>query len=495
MEDFEKLISKHCIRLYNLCNFIIKGEHRDIVLNRRFLGRLNMESTWMEETLDAAGARHSERWFPFREAVSAIKLFSTVCYDLLHVKNSFPYYNLIETRNSFMKDSEEVLEDIYNSLVKTSDYIIKKARKCGLHDRYDVLDVSQFEDIQVSSILRSDRKLRHIDNPGKTLIYLSTEFINLKSDMGLVRKSHSLKKSEYKTYIPATLSEEKLRLVLVRFHNLQSLYDTYLSESDIEDVDKRLRSMRGHISFIYHMLKSATNFSHYYERHIIPRQNSIFFKNLLPMNEERFLEITIDFFMHYYECYFDSAKELCFDVIDSYAEIGERIVPIPVYRGFHVRPSSLVSKIVNYYGGRVRMFINEAEYDPSTPLELFRVNEEINALKRVRLYDLILKEKISGNDIGILLDILKKRGEVVVYDCDLGDLSIKDDESSMEYSKRVLALLLASGKIDIRMDIKVKFVGDMRAIGDIEILAQNGYGEDKMGNNINLPKKLSYLRR
>lgn len=495
MEDFEKLISKHCIRLYNLCSFTTNRDVKDIVLNRRFLGRFNMESTWMEETLDAAGARHSEKWFPFREGVSAIKLFTSVCYDVLHVKNSFPHYNLINTKNNFVNDCQVVLDDMYNSLVKASDYITKKARKCGLHNHADTLKPEDFEDVSVNISLKRDRRLRHIDNPGKTLIYLATEFINLKSDMGLVRKRSTLKKSEYKTYIPESLSEEKLRLVLVRFHNLQSLYDTYLSESDIENADQRLRSLRGHISFIYHMLKSATNFSHYYERHIIPRQNSLFFKSLLPMAEERFLEITIDFFMHYYECYFDAANELCFDVIDSYAEIGERTVPIPAYRGFHVRPSTLVSKIVNYYGGRVRMFINDAEYDPSTPLELFRVNEEINALKRMRLYDLILKEKISGNDIGILLDLLKERGEVVVYDCDLGDLSINNEESSMEYAKRVLALLLATGKIDIKMDITVKFVGDMRAIGDIEILAQNGYGEDKMGNNINLPKKLSYLRR
>jgi hypothetical protein len=35
----------------------------------------------------------------------------------------------------------------------------------------------------------------------------------------------------------------------------------------------------------------------------------------------------------------------------------------------------------------------------------------------------------------------------------------------------------------------------LRVLEDIRTLAENGYGEDKFGNNIVLPKNLSYLKR
>jgi hypothetical protein len=44
-------------------------------------------------------------------------------------------------------------------------------------------------------------------------------------------------------------------------------------------------------------------------------------------------------------------------------------------------------------------------------------------------------------------------------------------------------------------DIEVTFTGDRRVLADINLLADNGYGEDDFGNNLPLPDKLSYLRK
>lgn len=495
MSDFQMAILSHCERLYKLCLFAVEKEHKDIVLNRRFLGRFHLEATWMEETLDGAGARKSEKWFPFREGVSAIKLFSSVTYDVLHVKKCSPNYKLLDIDKDFTKEVDNVLNDLYLSLLETSNYLIKKSKKCGLHNNVVMLDKDDFIDYTGDIMLENDRKLRHIENPGKTLIYLATEFLSLKSEMTIFENLLKHEKSDFREYIPDTFSEEKLRLVLTRFHNLQSLYDTYLSESDIEYADARLKILRGHISMIFHMVNSATEFCHYYERHIIPREKSIFFKSLLPMEVNRFLEITIRFFMKYPVKYFKAAKNLCHRVIDDYAEIEEKLISIPPYRGFHVRPSTLLSKIVNYYGGKVKMYIEDQEYDPSTTLELFRINEEINAFKRQRILDLINRENLEDSRLVILINRLVHSGDVVIYNSEWDDIEKNEDETNLEFLKRGFSLLLASGKLDIKMDLKIKFVGDKRSLDDIEILALNGYGEDLYGNNIALPKELHYLKR
>ena len=49
--------------------------------------------------------------------------------------------------------------------------------------------------------------------------------------------------------------------------------------------------------------------------------------------------------------------------------------------------------------------------------------------------------------------------------------------------------------IAIYEDMTVRFEGDRRVLDDLKILAANGYGEDRFGNNIPLPERLRYLRR
>ena len=70
-----------------------------------------------------------------------------------------------------------------------------------------------------------------------------------------------------------------------------------------------------------------------------------------------------------------------------------------------------------------------------------------------------------------------------------------EDDILLKCVAAEIARLLAEGKIDIHTDVKVRFVGDKRVLEDIRILAENGYGEDRFGNNIPLPPKLSYLSR
>lgn len=487
MSNFEDQIYEHCIRLYSLAVYASDKKNKEKVLSRIFLGRINLESTWMEETLDSVGARKSKMWFPFREAVSGIKLFSTVIYELLHTISGFKHYSLLDNQIDFEIKSKDVMEKLYYTLEYICKNLVKDAAKCGLHKKSAIIDDSVFVDIDKGLKLEADRKLRHIDNPGKTLVYLATEFINLRPEMALFDNLSGLSKKEFNRYIPDTVSEDKLRLILVRFHNLQSLYDTYLSESDIEEVDCRLRILRGHISFIYHLIKSSTELTHYYERHINYK--------IIPIKVDEFLEIIISFYMKCFVEYFKGGINLCYDVIESYGEVSTIKIPIPPYRGFHVRPSTLVSKIVNYYGARMKMVLNGTSYNPATPLELFRVNEEINALKRESVNNYIKENEIYTKQLKEAISILKVSGILIQYQKDFDDITKKEGEESLEYMKRAIAYLLASGVIDIQMEILVEYIGDTRVLNDLKILSDAHYGEDLYGNNIALPKELSYLKR
>ncbi len=507
-EEFNQLIITNGERLFSLCNFVINQKTKDKILNRKFLGRLNLEATWMEETLDSYGSKHNSTWFPFREAVAAQKLFSSVCYDVIHLKKAVPYYNLLLVRGDFTVELDKILDTLFSAILSISGSLLKFLRKQKINVDFLPIYPGFFHEKYLDYQLETTKTIRDMQQPEQTLVYLATSFLNLSSDTEIFECRKSLKKRNYEDCIPDHVSEEKLRLVKAQFHNLQSVYDTHLSKTHIESKNSNLHILRGHISVIFHLLSSATNLSHYYERHMATNKFSFTKNPPLPMSRRKLLTILMEFFLHFSSLYLIAARSLCQSIIGEYAEDGKITVGIPNYRGFHVRPSTLISKIVLHYGSKITMEMGNEQYDTAKPLELFRANEKINAEKRKYISRLIdsntfLEDFHNNSDIKwpkmlqlVILDLMDK-GDIILYEKNLsmkGNLPEKD-ESPEEFFKRIITLFLASGKIDIRSNLNVSFHGDKRVLYDLKTLAEAGYGEDKYGNNIMLPSELAYLKR
>jgi hypothetical protein len=204
-------------------------------------------------------------------------------------------------------------------------------------------------------------------------------------------------------------------------------------------------------------------------------------------------------------------------MLRRYAIQGKISVPAPRYRGFHVRPSTLVAKIVSHYGSEVQMKLAGETYNAGVTLDLFRANEKINAGKKrwlrteVHKLGLDCRPEVADNLNGqeeertrlmerlahSAIQALFSQNKLVLYDRNLplDEIGPLPDETASEYIARALIQLLTMGKIDVVMDINVTFTGDQRVLQDIKLLAENGYGEDDFGNNLPLPPKLSYVRR
>lgn len=306
--------------------------------------------------------------------------------------------------------------------------------------------------------------------------------------------------------VSAAVSEERLRSLEFQFHNLQSQYDTYVSGTQAEHMDVDLPVLRGHASVVFHLLRIATLFAHYYERHMNKQHCTTAPLAGRVVEPDALLSVLMNYSITFLDLYIGRAVSLCQEMLKRYAEVGRIDVPIPKYRGFHVRPSTLISKLVLHYGSKVQMLLGDEVYDASFSLDLFRANEKINAQKRrwlareiVRL-GLVPEHGESEDAIAVVRTVvlaLAEKSKLVMYEQPL-ELPEKICGSEGTLLERVISetgRLLAMGKIDIGVDMTAQFVGDKRVLADIRILAESGYGEDSFGNNIPLPKQLGYLRR
>lgn len=505
-DDFYRLIANRAQRLLGLAKYIVGCGTNSEFLTRPCLGGFFSQSIQIEELLDAYDARNNCKWCLFRSLTAAAKLFSDVSYELLHIQNAVPAYRLLPIKGDFVEATKQTLDFIADILKRAAKGLLTRAEEINLPILTENGGRESFSEEVLQGRLLRDCKARRTETVSEMVTLLATAFLNLASESKDVRAASKAKPEEYISYVEHSITEDHLRVLELHFHNLQSQYDTYVSGTEAEQQDTDLLVLRGHISVVFHLLKTATSLAHYYERHVNkpPCEISAMQESLIRPDE--LLKVLMSYSVIYISLYIDCAENLCRQMLKRYAEVVHIAVPVPPYRGFHVKPATLIAKLVLHYGSEVRMQLDDESYDARVPLELFRANEKINAQKRKFLAAEIVRLKLipqwaTGKELKtIVRDVigsLAEKGRLILYE---QPLQIPDEPSQCEGTllERVsdeIAQLLVLGKIDINTELTVTFIGDKRVLEDIKLLAETGYGEDKLGNNVNLPDKLAYLRR
>jgi len=503
---FRELIAKRALTLMGLTKHISQCKSTKDLMIRPLIGALLSQSTQIEELLDSYGAGSNCEWCAFRSLTAAIKHFSDVSYELLHIRYSLPSYRLLQIEQDFAQATEDTLEFTISVLQEAAKQMLTKAEQLDLPVPSQRLREESYSEELPPGNLEHHCQTRKIEAVAETVTLLTTAFLNLAVDSEDVRAASRVKPEKFASYVRDSVSEKKLRSIELQFHSLQSLYDTYVSGTEAAQLDTDLPVLRGHISVVFHLLRTATLFVHHYERHVNKKPCDSSGRQEPIVKTDVLLDVLMRYSITHINLYIGCAEHLCHEMLNRYAEIGEVEVPVPPYRGFHVRPSTLIAKIVLHYGGEVQMKLDNEVYDASSPLGLFRANEKINAQKRRWLAEEIVRLKLdqkqdSKSDFNaVILELvltLAGRSKLILYEqpLQLPEEPARKEGTPLEKVIDEMARLLAMGKIDVDVKLKAKFIGDKRVLADIKLLAESGYGEDNFGNNVSLPEKLPYLRR
>lgn len=505
-DEFRRLLERRAQKLWGLLRYLAECDAPREVMTRPFLGDLLSQAIQVEEILDSYEAGKNCRWCRMRFLTATVKSHADLSYELLHIRHRAASYRLVPGPRDFVGATEQALEFTDQALVESAREMVERARALELNVP-EIKDAAEtYAEPMLLGHLPHDCGARRVETVAETVALLATSFLNLASASEDVRAASRAKPKDYPLYLASSLREERLRTLEFQFHNLQSQYDTYVSGTEVEREDVDLPVLRGHASVVFHLLKTATLFAHYYERHVNKPLCAIQKTIPFPIESDALLATLMNYSITFIDQYIGSAVSLCQEMLKRYAEVGRIELAIPKYRGFHVRPSTLVAKLVLHYGSEVQMHLAGDIYDAGAPLDLFRANEKINAEKRrwlareiVRLE--LVPKNLDGTDlISVVRSValaLAAKGKLILYEqpLQLADRLCPTEGTLIERVTNETGRLLALGKIDIGTDITAKFVGDKRVLADIRLLAEYGYGEDRFGNNIALPEKLAYLRR
>ena len=265
--EFHELICRRAQNLLGLVSFVSTCESSEQIFIRPLLGELLSQALQLEELLDAYDARNNCCWCSFRSMVAAIKQFSDATYELLHIRHALPAYRLLPIEKDFAAATGQTLEFTGGVLREASKHLLRLAAQLNLLVPFESRRERSYSEQLPPGRLTRNCQAKRVETVSEMVTLLATAFLNLAAESKDVRAAGKAHPDEYATFLQNAIREESLRSLELRFHNLQSQYDTYVAGTQAEKEDGDLLVLRGHISVVFHLLKTGTMFAHYYERH------------------------------------------------------------------------------------------------------------------------------------------------------------------------------------------------------------------------------------
>ncbi|MBW1739540.1 MAG: HPr family phosphocarrier protein [Deltaproteobacteria bacterium] len=411
------------------CIYICETESARETFTKRLYAKMVSSSKLLEDFLDNVGAKNNSNWYYYRELVSSVRNLSLASYSQKHISNRLPFYDLPNTKG-FEEGGYTTHRFLITSLRRISQNALAEARRLHIQVPDDRFVWDDFPGTATETPLEFDIDDENLEEEKKNIVKITTEFLRVAKEFETLGFYEPYTLDQIKAIVPSSFNEQEARRFEMVVHSLQSSFDTYVNRSGLRFRNIKLKRLRGYISVVLHLLELTRCLLHYYERHLYEVGYKNIYKRVCDelakaVWPEHILDRIMNYGLYYIWYFLVQGQDLAHELLNENMEQGSIVVGIPQNLGFHSRPSMLVAKIVQHYGGQVELCVDSDRFDASS----------------------------------------------------------------------VLDIQWAGGKVQKENIKQVVFQGDVRALRDIQILANVNYGEDSMGKGIPLPKELSYLKQ
>jgi len=341
---------------------------------KRLYSKLISTSQLLEDLLDFHGAKNNSNWYFYRELTAAVRHLSLASYSYQHISNRLVFYDLVNTE-SFEKEGEITLDFLASSIMKMAPVIVDEAKHLNIPIPDETFNPAYFPTIPTSEMLDYNIDDKDKDQQKKHIVKIASKFLTIAGNFDHLSFYEPYSMEEILAIVPDKVNEVEIRYFEMLVHNLQSSFDTYVIHGGFRFGNRKLKQLRGYISVIFHLLQMIGRLLHFYERHL----HEAGYKNIYKKVQDRLTSlidtsILLDRIINYglyYVCHFlMTGKALARDIMNENIERSSITVGIPVKLGFHSRPSLLVAKIVQHYGGQVELCIKSDRFDASSVLDI-----------------------------------------------------------------------------------------------------------------------------
>lgn len=356
------------------CIYLCKSQPDRETFTQGLYAKMSGSSQLLEDFLDLNGAKNNSKWYFYRELVSSVRNLSGACYTQKHIAMRLPMYNLTQSPE-FEAAGYDIHKFLITCLRTVCILALNESGKVGINMPRDAFAWEDFPGLNTSGRLDANIDDEDVKEEKRGIVKVTTEFLRSARDfeMHAFYKIHS--PEEILSIVPGRINEEEARRFETSVHSLQSCFDTYVNRRGNQFRDSRLRTFRGHVSIVLHLLELARRLLHYYERHLFEVGYKSLFIQVrerlsLAVNPEKLVDCIVNYCLYYASHFLTTGRELAQGLLNSNMERGAITVGVPKEMGFHSRPSLLVAKIVQHYGGQVELCLGQDRFDASSVLDI-----------------------------------------------------------------------------------------------------------------------------
>ena len=356
------------------CVYISNFTSPQYLFTKKLFSELIATSQVLEDFLDFHGAKNNKEWYFYRELTAAVRHLSLGGYSQTHILNRLNFYGLPDTE-PFEKEGTSTLYFVRKTIMKLAPIILNEAGRLNIPIPYESYDVAEFPGIITGEILDFDIDDRDKDQQKKHIVKIASEFLSIAASFDHLRFYEPYELKEILKIVPEKVNEVNMRRFEMLVHNLQSSFDTYVIHGGYMFGNRKLKDLRSYFSIVFHLLQMIGRLLHFYERHL----HKAGYKNIYKKVQDRLsslidpgelLDRTVNYGL-YYVCHFLTiGKERAREILNENIERSSIIVGVPVKLGFHSRPSLLVAKTVQHYGGQVELCVGKDRFDASSVLDI-----------------------------------------------------------------------------------------------------------------------------
>jgi phosphotransferase system HPr-like phosphotransfer protein len=374
---------------------------------KKLYSKLVGTSQVLEDFLDFHGAKNNKDWFFYRELSAAVRHLSLGGYSQKHILNRLIFYDLPDN-TEFREAGDKTAMFLNRTLTKLAPVILAEAKRLEIPIPDNPLSPEDFPGITTSEMLAYDIDDESKRIQKKHIVKIASEFLSIAGHFDQLGFYEPYSEEEIAQLVPSKVNEVEIRRFEMLVHNLQSSFDTYVIHSGFRFTDRKLKELRSYFSVVFHLMQSMGRLLHFYERHL----HEVGYKDIYKQVREKLshiidpkqlLDSTVNYALFYACHYLSAGKDVAHEILHENVERGQIKVGIPVKLGFHSRPSLLVAKIVQHYGGPVQLVVGEDRFDGSSVLDIQWAGGKI---QKENISEVIFEGDLRAlNDIKILAGV------------------------------------------------------------------------------------------
>lgn len=372
-EEFLPLVKRRSQGLVSALA-LLTGER--VADNKMRYFTLLLEAERLEGFLDDHGARTNARWRYFTELVASARNFAIAGFHLSHLLGRYDDY--------LKNGSDKLKEDFLGQIQDTLDYFTTIFLRFlnEIAEEADGHPAAVFSDSDKTADLSRaiNPKLPHTISSEEAfgeeerMISIAQAYRRVYKDFQKKRLNRKVKAKTLPELIPNVVNETMLAQMESALHTIQSEFDTYIRGGGLYQNDSNVGALRGLTAVPMHLFESLRWLVHFFERHEGEiRKSELKTRVSELVNDERLFTCITEFGLKYCNRYLSEGNRVAEKILSSFVRPVALKLPIPKPLGFHARPSTYVSLIVQEHGTDVFMAIDDTRYDCRSVLEMLQV--------------------------------------------------------------------------------------------------------------------------